>query len=171
MRAAGFPIYPEANWAMPSDYDAMNDEQKDEVLKNALTWVIEFPIKTSAHQASSEETAVAQLSRYFILQKYWTDHNTSITVSFSPEEVSDIIEYLLLNWDDYIGVSFLPKSGGSYPLMPYEQIDEVEYNRRSQLIAHVNEQNISSLLEMFEGVSLVDEALDADCEGGACPIR
>jgi adenosylcobalamin-dependent ribonucleoside-triphosphate reductase len=171
MRAAGFPIYPEANWAMPSDYDAMNDEQKDEVLKNALTWVIEFPIKTSAHQASSEETAVAQLSRYFILQKYWTDHNTSITVSFSPEEVSGIIEYLLLNWDDYIGVSFLPKSGGSYPLMPYEQIDEQEYIRRSELIAHVNEHNISSLLEMFEGVSLVDEALDADCEGGACPIR
>jgi adenosylcobalamin-dependent ribonucleoside-triphosphate reductase len=171
MRAAGFPVYPEANWAMPADYDTMSNEQKDEVLKSALTWVIEFPIKTSAHRASSEETAVAQLSRYFILQKYWTDHNTSITVSFSPEEVSDIIEYLLLNWDDYIGVSFLPKSGGSYPLMPYEQIDETEYNRRSELIAHVSEQNISSLLEMFEGVSLVDEALDADCEGGACPIR
>ena len=77
----------------------------------------------------------------------------------------------MLNWDDYIGVSFLPKSGGSYPLMPYEQIDEQEYIRRSELIAHVNEQNISSLLEMFEGVSLVDETLDADCEGGACPIR
>lgn len=171
MRAAGFPLYPEATYCMPADYDTMTDDQKDEVLKNALTWVVEFPVKTSAHRASSEETAVEQLSRYFILQKYWTDHNTSITVSFNPDEVESIVEYLLENWDDYIGVSFLPKSGGSYPLMPYEQIDEAEFNRRSDAIAHVNEHNISSLLEMFEGVSLIDEALDADCEGGACPIR
>lgn len=170
MRESGYPIFPEATSCMPEVFAAMNDADKEATLKNALTWVVEFPIKTSAKKTSATESAVDQLNRYFILQKYWTDHNTSITVTFSPEEVDAIIELLLDKWQDYIGVSFLPKFTTAYPLMPYEAIDEIEYLRRTEEVAGVTGNSIIELLEKHENVE-VDDDLGTDCEGGACPIR
>jgi|LakMenEpi03Aug12_release.lakeMendotaPanAssembly.Ray.scaffolds.fasta_scaffold19541_8 adenosylcobalamin-dependent ribonucleoside-triphosphate reductase len=170
MRESGYPIFPEATSCMPEVFASMSDADKEETLKNALTWVVEFPIKTSAKKASAEESAVEQLNRYFILQKYWTDHNTSITVTFSPEEVDDIIELLLRKWENYIGVSFLPKFTTAYPLMPYQAIDEEEYQRRLAEVSGVTGKSIIELLEKHENVE-VDDDLGTDCEGGACPIR
>jgi ribonucleoside-diphosphate reductase alpha chain/ribonucleoside-triphosphate reductase len=171
MASLGFVIYPEAMYAAPDVYDAMDPQIKKEVMEEASTWVIEFPIKTAANRPSSSESAVEQLNRYFILQKYWSDHNTSITVTFSPEEVDSLIDLLLERWDDYIGVSFLPKHTGAYPLMPYEEIDEAEHFRRSAQIYGITGQNIMNALVVREGLGLIDETLEADCEGGACPIR
>lgn len=170
MLESGYPIYPEANVEMPQTYDAMNTEQKAAVLEKALTWVVEFPIKTSATRPSSSESAVEQLTRYFILQNKWTDHNTSITVSFDESEVSQVIDTLLTMWDSYIGVSFLPKYTGAYPLMPYEEITKEEFETRAAAVKGVTGNSIIELLQMFENIE-VDDDLGTDCEGGACPIR
>jgi len=170
MREAGYPIYPEASSCMPDVYTAMSEPEKEETLKNALTWVVEFPIKTSATKPSSSESAIDQLNRYFILQKYWADHNTSITVTFNPEEVDDIIDLLLRQWDQYIGVSFLPKFTSAYPLMPYEEITKDEFTRRFESVQQVTGASIIELLEKHENIE-VDDDLGTDCEGGACPIR
>jgi ribonucleoside-diphosphate reductase alpha chain/ribonucleoside-triphosphate reductase len=148
----------------------MNPSEKEAVLKDALTWVVEFPIKTSATRSSSSESAIEQLNRYFILQRYWTDHNTSITVSFNPSEVDAIIDLLLERWDSYIGVSFLPKFTTAYPLMPYEEVDYNEYARRTAAVEHVTGESIIELLSKYENIE-VDDDLGTDCEGGACPIR
>ena len=46
------------------------------------------------------ESAVTQLDRYKFLMDNWTDHNTSITVSYSPDEIPSIIDWILedKNW-------------------------------------------------------------------------
>jgi adenosylcobalamin-dependent ribonucleoside-triphosphate reductase len=170
MRASGYPIFPEATSCMPEVFANMSASEQEDVLKNALTWVVEFPIKTSAARSSSSESAIEQLNRYFILQRYWTDHNTSITVSFDPGEVDAIIDLLLEKWDSYIGVSFLPKFTNAYPLMPYEEIDVNEYERRIEKVEQVTGDSIIALLSKYENIE-VDDDLGTDCEGGACPIR
>jgi hypothetical protein len=104
------------------------------------------------------------------LQNYWSDHNTSITITFDPSEVKEIIELLLNRWDDYIGVSFLPKFTTAYPLMPYEEISYDEYESRKDAVSNVTGQSIIALLTQFENIE-VDDDLGSDCEGGACPIR
>lgn len=171
MHAAKFTIFPEATYCDPAVFAALPELDKLDVLQRAATWVIEFPVKTSAVKPASAESALVQLSRYFILQREWADHNTSITINFSPDEVEGIVDYIHENWDDYIGVSFLPRFTTAYPLMPYEEIDEAEYLRRHAQIAHIDGDYITKTLSFYEHPVIIDEVLDADCEGGACPIR
>ena len=171
MHAAKFTVFPEATYCDPATFASLSELDKLYVLQRAATWVIEFPVKTSAVKPASAESAVMQLSRYFILQREWADHNTSITINFSPDEVAGIVDYIHENWDDYIGVSFLPRFTTAYPLMPYEEIDEAEYNRRHAEIAHIDGDYITKTLSFYEHPVEIDEVLDADCEGGACPIR
>lgn len=171
VHAAKFTIFPEATYCDPAVFAALPELDKLDVLQRAATWVIEFPVKTSAVKPASAESALVQLSRYFILQREWADHNTSITINFSPDEVEGIVDYIHDNWDDYIGVSFLPRFTTAYPLMPYEEIDEAEYLRRHAQIAHIDGDYITKTLSFYEHPVVIDEALDADCEGGACPIR
>ena len=141
------------------------------VLDTAQTWVVEFPIKTSAKRSANTESALEQLKRYFIMQDYWTDHNTSITITFSPEEVDGLIDTILENWDYYIGVSFLPKNTTAYPLMPYEEITLEQYAKRKNEVEHISWQRIVSELTLRESDLSADDEFDPDCVGGACPVR
>lgn len=171
MLAVGYPVYPEASTMRPEDFKKLSNFERMQVLDKAQTWVIEFPIKTSAKSSGNEETAIAQLQRYLILQKYWTDHNTSITITFNPDEVDALIEMILENWDDYVGVSFLPKYTGAYPLMPYEEIDFVEYTSRKAAVEHITWDVITEELSRREVVQTEEDEFDPDCVGGACPVR
>jgi ribonucleoside-diphosphate reductase alpha chain/ribonucleoside-triphosphate reductase len=171
MLAVGYPVYPEANTMRPEEFRKLSNFERMQVLDKAQTWVIEFPIKTSAKKSGNDETAIAQLHRYLILQKYWTDHNTSITITFNPEEVDELIKVILENWSDYVGVSFLPKYTGAYPLMPYEEIEEAEYLIRKGDIDHITWKTITDELLRRESVQAEEDEFDPDCVGGACPVR
>lgn len=167
----GFPVYPEATYMVPERYAVLPPFEKMDALRNASTWVIEFPVRTAARVRAADESAVQQFRRYLLLQSSWTDHNTSITITFSPDEVPALIDELLSNWDDYVAVSFLPKDTTAYPLMPYEEITEAEYNERRAAIAQVHPDLITGLLTEYENGNLATELTDADCIGGACPVR
>ena len=52
------------------------------------------------------ETAVEQLDRYKLMMDNYVDHNCSVTISYDPTEIPSIIEWILTNWDSYVGVSF-----------------------------------------------------------------
>jgi ribonucleoside-diphosphate reductase alpha chain/ribonucleoside-triphosphate reductase len=171
MLAVGYPVYPEATTMRPEEFIKLSNFERMKVLDSAQTWVIEFPIKTSAPRSANTESAIDQLNRYFILQNNYTDHNTSITVTFAPEEVDAIIDLILERWDSYIGVSFLPKNTGAYPLMPYEEITEKEYTKRKNEVEHVTWERIVQELSQREFIMFDEDELDADCVGGACPVR
>jgi hypothetical protein len=85
----------------------------------------------------------------------------SVTVTFRPEELSDIKHWLAENYDEKVkAISFLPYSDHGFVLAPYEPISEEEYHRRAAKV---------SMTEIdLHGTSDIDEA---DCEGGACPVR
>lgn len=171
MLAVGYPVYPEATTMRPEEFVKLSNFERMKVLDSAQTWVIEFPIKTSAKRSANSESAAEQLHRYFTLQEYWTDHNTSITITFSPEEVDEIIEMILENWDHYIGVSFLPKNTTAYPLLPYEEITEEEFAKRRNQIEHITWENIVAELVQRESKQTEEDEFDPDCAGGACPVR
>ena len=52
------------------------------------------------------EPAVDQLNRYKLLMDHWCDQNCSLTVSYDPAEVPEIIDWMFQNWDSYVGVSW-----------------------------------------------------------------
>lgn len=114
------------------------------------------------------ETAIDQLERYKILMDNYVDHNCSITVSYGPEEIPAIIDWLLTNWDSYVGVSFIYRNDPTktaqdlgYPYLPQEVVTRETW-----------EDYVSRLkpFSIDKGNDLTELGGD-DCATGACPIR
>ena len=114
------------------------------------------------------ESAVAQLDRYKLLQTSWNQQNTSVTISYDVDEVPDIINWLLNNWDCYVGVSFIYRTDPTktakdlgYLYLPQEVVTEDDYK-----------QYVSQLLTVdLDQANSFDEIIGEDCLTGACPIR
>jgi ribonucleoside-triphosphate reductase len=114
------------------------------------------------------ESAVLQLERYKLLQTSWNQQNTSVTISYDPSEVEDIISWLLDNWDCYVGVSFIYRTDPTktakdlgYLYLPQEVVTEEDYNEYVKTLIEVDLNNTNSF----------DEIVDAECATGACPIK
>jgi adenosylcobalamin-dependent ribonucleoside-triphosphate reductase len=114
------------------------------------------------------ESAIEQLERYKLLQNNWTQQNTSITISYSPDEVPAIIDWLLHNWDLYVGVSFLYRADPTktakdlgYLFLPQEVITKEKYDAY-----------VATLLPIdLEATNSFEEIQGEECATGACPIR
>ncbi len=114
------------------------------------------------------ESAVTQLERYKLLQTSWNQQNTSVTISYDPSEVNDIINWLLENWDCYVGVSFIYRTDPTktakdlgYLYLPQEVVTEEVFKEYESQLLPVNLNDANSF----------DEITDADCATGACPVR
>jgi len=163
----GYPIYPETGQGPDVEsFNTLTKFEQFEVLKDSSTWVIEFPVKTESTKRAKDESAIDQLKRYIRFQKYWSDHNTSSTIYVEDDEWDQVVDYIYDNWDDYVAVAFLPKREGVYPLMPYEEISEEEYNRR---VEEISQDDLYELLTRSE--YSISEIIDSECESGICPVR
>jgi len=169
VKALNYPIFPETGMGPNRDeFLKLDWEEQDKILHRANTWVVEFPVKTDATTNSADEPATFQFRRYLKSQRNWADHNTSVSIYFTEEEVEDIIREVLMSWDEYIAVSFLPTDKNTYNLMPYEEINEDEYLSRNNDIIR---SDLTELLNQLEKTELVDTELDPSCATGICPPR
>jgi ribonucleoside-triphosphate reductase len=114
------------------------------------------------------DSAIEQLEKYKLIQTSWTQQNTSVTISYGTEEVPAIIDWLLENWDCYVGVSFIYRTDPTktakdlgYLYLPQEVVTEEDHSEYVKLLLEVNLENTNSF----------DEILDAECATGACPIK
>jgi ribonucleoside-triphosphate reductase len=114
------------------------------------------------------ESAIVQLERYKLLQTSWNQQNTSVTISYDPTEVPAIIDWLLDNWDCYVGVSFIYRTDPTktakdlgYLYLPQEVVTEQDYQEYVKTLRTVDLNNTNSF----------DEITDAECSTGACPIK
>lgn len=114
------------------------------------------------------ESALTQLERYKKYQVYWTQQNTSVTISYDPSEVQGIIDWLVDNWECYVGVSFLYRADPSksaadlgYLYLPQEVVTKEKYDEYASRLSPVD----------LTGTESFDELTDAECASGACPIK
>lgn len=114
------------------------------------------------------DSAIDQLNKYKLIQTSWCQQNTSVTISYSQEEIPEIINWLLENWDCYVGVSFIYRTDPTktakdlgYLYLPQEVVDEQTYRDYVHSLQPVDLSNTNSF----------DELVDADCATGACPIK
>jgi len=113
------------------------------------------------------ESALSQLNRYKTLMENYVEQNCSITISYDISEINDIVDWLLLNWESYIGVSFIYRNDAAktakdlgYQYLPQEVVTEETYNEYIKELSAINEYSEGSEAELVD-----------DCIGGACPIR
>jgi len=137
--------------------------------------LVTFPVEwkdVPFHKESGKEvnleSAVQQLDRYKLLQTSWTQQNTSVTISYDPSEVSEIIDWLLNNWDCYVGVSFIYRTDPTktaqdlgYLYLPQEVVDEQTFKDYVYNLKPIN----------LESANSFDEIVGDDCSTGACPIK
>lgn len=114
------------------------------------------------------ESAVVQLERYKKYQVNWTQQNTSVTISYDLNEVPAIIEWLLENWEYYVGVSFLYRTDPTktakdlgYLYLPQEVVTKERFDNYSALLRPVNLDNSNAM----------DALIDDECSTGVCPVR
>lgn len=92
------------------------------------TTVVYFPVKEENFTKSKFDISLwEQLCLVRELQDKWSDNSVSVTVTFKPEEVSDLqsaIEYMA----PYVKtLSFLPLQNHNYAQPPYQEISSQEY--------------------------------------------
>lgn len=135
-------------------------------LENPTTLVIDFPVASNVKYTRDEQSVEEQLDTYFNFQDFYTEHNSSNTISVKPDEWDKAEEIVFERWDDLIGVTFFPFHGGTYELAPYEEITEEKYNELKSNMKPFDH----NLLPLFENNETETIILD-ECEVGACPIR
>lgn len=135
--------------------------------EDPTTKVIEFPVKAPGGRVKADVSAIEQLENYRLFMTHYVDHNCSITVHVRDKEWEEVEQWVWDNWDDVVALSFLSFDDSFYELLPYEAIEESEYDRRKAAMRPFN----PSLLSRYEQEeSELDLGL-SDCSSGACPIR
>lgn len=140
--------------------------------------LIKFPVESTGVQFEdfhgtpvNLEPAVDQLTRYKLLMDNWCDQNVSLTVSYDPEEVPAIIDWMLDNWSSYVGVSWAFRTdptktaadfGAAY--LPQQVVDEPTFRAYTAGLRPLDASGDVG------GAVPLDE-LEDDCEGGVCPVR
>lgn len=127
---------------------------------------VEFDVVDGKHV--NLESAIKQLDRYKLMMDHYVDHNCSVTISYDPSEVPEIIEWILENWDSYVGVSFIYRNDPTktaadlgYAYLPQEVVTKETYDAYVATLGKVN----------LEGTDSFDEIEHDACATGACPIR
>ena len=147
----GYPVYPEVG-------------QDPET---CTTKVLEFPVKAPEGKTKYDVTAIEQLENYKLFMDNYVDHNASITVHVRDHEWEEVEEWVWNNWDDIVAISFLSLDDSFYEMLPYEAIDEAEYERRAAEMKPFR----PSLIAKYEVVETQYDIGDASCDNGICPVR
>jgi len=131
--------------------------------------VFSFPVKTAARVSANDEPASRQFDRYLTMMKYYVDHNASCTLTVGEEEWDSIEQQVFDNFDSVVAVSFLPKYTNAYPQMPYEEITKEVYEEMMKTFPDLT--HLPELVNMYERDEFEEDELEAECAGGACPIK
>lgn len=148
MRKSGFPV-------------------EDDVTKHDTTDVFFFPQKSPASsRMRTDLTAIEQLEHYLIYQRYWCEHNPSITVYIRESEWLDVLSWVYNHFDEIGGIAFLPYSDHIYEQAPYQELTKEEYDEWTKKIPP--EVNWEDLKETEDNTTASQEL--ACMAGGNCEL-
>jgi len=123
------------------------------------------------------ETAIDQLERYKLLMECYVDHNCSITVSYSLEEVPAIVKWLHENWNSYVGVSFIYRNDPTktaadlgYLFLPQEVVTEEVYRAYANTLKPLKSPT-DGTIELKEEADDYEIDTGTECANGVCPVR
>lgn len=142
-------------------------------METATTWVIDFPVHSPSEVTKADIPAVEQLKEYILFQKFYTDMNTSNTITVKPDEWEEVEDFVYNHWDDMLGVTFLELNSTYYPLMPYEECTKEEYEELKSKMKPFDPDLLNAMELSSRNMGKEFEILDdrAECSQGVCPIR
>lgn len=131
--------------------------------------VFSFPLRTSTKISANEEPAHRQFNRYLTMMEHYVDHNASCTLTIGEDEWEEMEKLVYENFDSVVACAFLPKYTDAYPQMPYEEITKEVYEEMMKTFPDLT--HLPELVNMYERDEFEEDELEAECAGGACPIK
>lgn len=118
------------------------------------TMVISFPVHEKYFVKKKDDVSIwEQMKNSVDYQRWWSDNNVSITITFNKNEVQDIATVLDIFEDELKAVSFLPIEEHGYAQAPYEEISEEEYKK---LMKKIKTPDFSHIVTTPEGEKYCD---------------
>jgi ribonucleoside-diphosphate reductase alpha chain len=140
---------------------------EDDVTKPHNTYVFAFPQKAPEHSVMRNDmSAIEQLEHYLTFQKFWCEHNPSITVYVREHEWLAVGAWVYKNFDHIGGVSFLPHSDHAYKQAPYQECTEEEYHKLVAAMPSID----WSKLSVYEKTDSTTGNQELACTSGVCEL-
>lgn len=111
-------------------------------------------------------TALDQLANWLQWKRRWAEHSVSCTIYVEPDEWLAVGRWVHRHFEDISSLTFLPKDGGSYQLMPNEDVDEKTYWARRRAFSRID----WTRLPLYETDDTTESARHFACVGGACEL-
>lgn len=149
-------------------YDLMKNAGvpvEDENLNPQITAVFSFPMKAPEQSiVQADVTALQQLELWRIYAKHWCEHNPSATISYSDEEFLQVGKWVWDNFDDVLGLSFMPRAGGIYTQAPFEEVSPEQAAALPSPIVDFTD------LTKYEHDDTTVSSHSMACSGGSCEM-
>lgn len=149
------------------DAGAPLDPENGQTVADADTWVVHFPVQAPDGAITRHDRSALEQCDYWLQNKVnYTEHNPSVTITYRPHEILDLIKWIWQHQDKIGGMAFLPTFDAQYDQMPYVEISAEEYER---LAAQFPEVDFSKVYR-YEEEDLTTAAQELACLAGSCDI-
>lgn len=145
----------------------MNPENGDDPV-NPRTWVVSFPVKAPDGAITRNDRSALEQCEFWLQNKlHWTEHNPSVTITYKPDEVIDVMKWVWDHREKIGGMAFLPSFDAKYDQLPYIEIGKEEYERR---MAEFPEIDFSKIYR-YETDDRTNAAQELACSAGVCEVE
>ena len=143
------------------------DPENGQTAEDAITWVVHFPVRSpDGAVVRSQRTAIEQCEYWLQNKRSYTEHNPSVTITYHPDEIIDVMRWIWQHQEQIGGMAFLPSFDANYQQMPYEEITREEFEQRAAAFPHVD----FSKIYRYEEKDLTNAAQEVACMAGSCDI-
>lgn len=147
------------------DAGAPMDPENGQKRENANTWVVHFPVKSPETAVTRNQRTALQQCEFWLQNKiHYTEHNPSVTITYRPEEVIDLIKWIWEHQDKIGGMAFLPAFDAQYDQMPYVEITREVYEQLNKEFPEID----FSKIYRYEEEDLTTAAQEIACMAGNC---
>ncbi len=157
-----------AMYRVMKDVGVPMDPENGQTAQEANTWVAHFPVKSPEGAIIRKNRNAIQQCEYWLQNKiFWTEHNPSVTISYYPHEVIDLVKWVWEHKDIIGGMAFLPAFDANYAQMPYQETTKEEYEALAAKFPNID----FSKLYRYEEEDYTKAAQELACVAGSCEIE
>jgi ribonucleoside-triphosphate reductase len=145
----------------------MSPENGDDP-EDPRTWVASFPVRAPSGAVTRQDRGAVEQCEWWLRNKrHWTEHNPSVTITYRPDEVLDLMTWVWEHRNEIGGMAFLPAFDAKYDQLPYIEIGVAEYERR---VAAFPKEIDWARIFRYEASDMSTASTTMACEGPVCLV-
>lgn len=136
----------------------------------ADTYVVHFPMSSpEGAPTRGDRSAIEQCEYWKLVKLNLTDHNPSVTITYRPDEVGELEDWVVAHRDILGGMAFLPHFDEDIGLkqMPNREITKAEYDQMVEEFPEID----YAWVTYFEKQDQTTASSERACSAGLCDVE